>query len=481
MPNYDLTPEYEALYNANDKDIFSDEEYDKLKKAGRLPEGSPTSISSEAIIKALENLDLANGANVDEKQRIRDKNWYGTGVESDELKKAKYGDIPDHLADEPSPEEDKPLERGPKWDPVVSEEDILRDKMRNDSVDDEEGPSNIEELLAGLDKPDVSVTKTTVSKGDAKKNGLKAKEPVKSISKEKVELSADDLKPKSKSSLWDSKGEGMKFEGPEDKAKKDFQGKLEKDYKGVPFHEGGVNEEELFGFLPGSEHKSAMDVLKDVGTGAVLGTAAGRALKHGGKYLGGKVGRLFGRMKSKIPEVPNPIKDAHNALETFELTKDGPAMLAKERDAWSPVAKRRLEKWNPENAKMARLMGEEPMFQGVEGAVKNKTKFGSGKGVVGRRLNLTEKGTGDVMANRSAAPDITVERGEVPGLRSEVRRHEGKFGRTSITQSDMKRLTQQLNELTASGRLTREKYAEILKGLGRNPVEIEAELAKAFR
>ncbi len=463
MSEYDLTPEYDALYDDN-QDLFDDEEYAKLKKSGRLPQGAETKISPEAIVKALENLDYEGVDKDDARARLKNKSWYGNGLESDAVKKSKYGDLPEKMPDEPGIPEDEPLEMGEMWDPKVSDADRAKDKEYAKRMygEGDNDPENIDELFGDTEKkPDVSITKTTVSKPEHKTNkhsGEKPKAPT-SMSKEKVELSADTLRPKEKkSSLWDDEGEDIKFEGPEEKGKKDFQGKLEKDYKGVPFHEQGIEESsDPFGIFAPAEHVSPTDFLKNTAETALLGAAGSRVLKGAGKYAGSKLGKLFGKAEGRGPRI-----DLTPGEKVPSMSEVGPGNI-----------------WDS-NAKMAKGHGDDLMFRGVEGADASHTKFGSSKGVSGRRLNLTEKGTG-AKANRSDPFDVVVDRKEVPGKRAATYRNTGDFGRTSITQSDMKRSTQQLTDALTKGLLTPEKYRNILKGLGRTDAEIASEIARAFR
>ena len=321
MANYDLTPEYSALYDDN-QDLFDEEEYAKLKKAGRLPEGAETKISPEAIVKALENLDYDNASRIDEKERLRNKNWYPDGgVESDAVKKSKYGDLPEKMPSGPSIPEDAPLEMGDMWDPKVSDADRAKDKEYAKRVfgEDDGGPASIDELLDAPSKqPDIAITKTMVSKPEHKKTnkptGEKAKTPV-VAAKEKVELSADTLRPhEKKSSLWDD-GD-IKFEGPAEKQNKELKSTLDNGYEGIDFGESdreiakdskGIKEEDFLGFFPGAEHKNPAKVVGDAAKAGLMGAAGGRVLSGLGRLIGkakGGVGDLISGGIEKSNGIP---------------------------------------------------------------------------------------------------------------------------------------------------------------------------------
>lgn len=322
MAEYDLTPEYNALYDDN-QDLFDEEEYTKLKKAGRLPQGEDTKISPEAIMKALENLEYEGVDKDVERERLRSSRGYPDGgVESDAVKKAKYGDLPEKMPGGPKADmDDEPLEMGDMWDPKVSDADIAKDKEYAKRVfgEDDEGPASIDELLDAPSKqPDIAITKTMVSKPEHKKTnkpmGEKAKTPV-VAAKEKVELSADTLRPhEKKSSLWDD--EDIKFEGPAEKQNKELKSTLDNEYEGIDFGESdreiakdskGIKEEDFLGFFPGAEHKNPAEVVGDAAKAGLMGAAGGRVLSGLGRLIGkakGGVGELISGGVEKSKGIP---------------------------------------------------------------------------------------------------------------------------------------------------------------------------------
>jgi hypothetical protein len=407
--------DYDALFSGSDPELFDIKEYEEKRRAGEIGTEEVGNIDVNEMIKALEGLEA-------EKSRLKGKRWY-EDTESPELKKAKYGDIPEQFSEIP----DARSLRGeqPEIDSLF-EDEPEKGKDSSDSLFDDEKPKAVSVEKTKVTKapfkssmPNVIVDRDTSLEAVRKELDRKKKEGSKvDKPKESVKLSPKNFKT-----------EEIKLEPETD----DEGRKTRQEYLGAP--DPGVEEDEIPWMVLG-----AGGLLKGLGRSALKGAGGlleglgSSALKGAGKSTASEIGKSVG---TKVPPAPSASR----------MLQDKIRLAAEEAGGTDAL-----------------------MFGKGQGKSAQNLK-----GTIGRRLDLISKDSPD-------ARGIVVGRGKqkLGGNRSSLFRHQnGGEDVTDITQSDLKRLTKDLTTALKSGNLTPEKYANILRRLGRSDVEVQAELARA--
>ena len=415
--------EYAGLFDPQDEQLFDEKNY-RLKKQLGVVAGDEEPVSVQEMLKALESLEA-------EKESIRGKRW-NTGTDTEAEKKFKYGDVPEQVTETPSGKE---LRNAPgdlhNYDDLFSGDIVTEER---------EGPK----------EPKLGLEKTTVSKTPAKKG-----KPVgSSVSKEKIELSGDSLKPirppswviEEKDAIEKSKKQkpqeddvpwSWKMKGPSSATLRALPGN--------PFEKGVEEDDATWNTL------------------GILGGAGGLARK-GLKSLFSKGGKEAVKGLSKA------------GTSAAESTAAEAAVPEARKSLMDKLQSQQDDMWDYVRAKGDEVGGKDAlMFQDIIG----KPAKGVKKGQVGRRFDLISPDTTEAaekMIPRQNMKGINPDR----GLRATLGRYQmDGEDVTSVTKSDIQRITKQLLTALNNGTITPQKYANFLRRLGRGDEEVMRELARA--
>jgi hypothetical protein len=299
--------DYDALFKDSDPELFDAEGYEEKRRAGEIGTEEVGNIDVNEMIKALEGLEA-------EKSRLKGKRWY-EDTESPELKKAKYGDIPEQFAEIP---EGGSLRGEQSEIDSLFEGEPEKDEDSSESLFDEEKPKA------------VSVEKTKVTKAP-----FKSPMP-------NVIVDRDTSLEAVRKELDRKKKEGSKVEKPKESVKlspKNFEteeielepGKDDEGWKsmlkslGTP--DEGVEEDEVPWMVGG-----AGGLLKGLGRSA---------LKGAGKAAASEIGEAVG---TKVPPVPSASRMLQDKMrlagkEAAEGIKESPGILGRRMEIAAPKEK----------------------------------------------------------------------------------------------------------------------------------------------